>query len=316
MKWFISKGYQYTKKGEILKVKAEDLMHKSKSMVKVVCDYCGEEYETEYSVYYNGHLRYPKDACKHCASKKTSDITRVKYAKQYFDKAKDICSRNGYILITEESEYVDAHMNVKYICPKHGIKEANIDNLARGHGCLECAYEQRGSYAKYTMDEVEEMVNSVNGNILLNKDEYSNCTTHNLNIECECGNVFTTSLVNYIKHGVNRCRACSYKESNGEHQIRRFLENHNIPFTQECRFDDCRDKRTLPFDFYLPNNNLIIEYDGPQHYHDGYFNNYKTTVKHDKIKNQFCKNKRIDILRIPFWDHDSIEEILSNKLNI
>lgn len=316
MKWYIEKGYKYTKIRLPLIVKAEDLMPRCKSMVKAICDYCGEEYETEYAVYYNGYLKYPKDACRYCASKKTSDITRKKYAKKYFDKVRKVCEEYGYVLVTKEDEYADAHMFVKYICPKHGIQMSNIDNLSRGHGCLLCANENRGSYIKYTIDEVEKKINETNGNVLLNKEEYKNCFTNNLRIKCQCGNCFTTSFVNYVRHNVNRCPACSSKESNGEFRIRNYLDNNDIEYIQEFRFNDCRDKKPLPFDFYLRNRNLIIEYDGIHHYQKTYYGDYEKTVEHDKIKNQYCKDNGIDILRIPFWEYNSIEEILSNKLNI
>ncbi len=314
--WYIDKGYEYTKLKDVFYVNPKDLMPKSKSMVCVLCDYCGEEYRTQYATYYNGHEKYPKDACKHCASKKSREVSIKKYAKKYFDKVRSVCNHLGYILITKENEYTGSGMRVQYICPKHGLRTTNISNLSNGHGCLLCADENRGSYLKYTPNDVERIVNETNENILLNKDDYKNCYTYNLNIKCKCGNVFTTNLTNYIRHNVNRCPACSSKESNGEFRIRNYLDNNDIEYIQEFRFNDCRDKKPLPFDFYLRDRNLIIEYDGMHHYQKTYYGDYEKTVEHDKIKNQYCKDNGIDILRIPFWEYNSIEEILSNKLNI
>ena len=83
-------------------------------------------------------------------------------------------------------------------------------------------------------------------------------------------------------------------------------------------FTNCRDKKVLPFDFYLPQYNLCIEYDGEQHFdikhsfrdEDSFWN----TVLHDAIKNSFCEDNNITLLRIPFWEFDNIEDIIKNKI--
>ena len=94
------------------------------------------------------------------------------------------------------------------------------------------------------------------------------------------------------------------------------MEFNEIDFEQEKRFDDCRDIRPLPFDFYLSNYNLIIEFDGRQHFEEFGFGNHMVTVKHDKIKNQYCQSHGIDLIRIPYWEGDNIENIIQNKLNL
>ena len=74
----------------------------------------------------------------------------------------------------------------------------------------------------------------------------------------------------------------------------------------------------LPFDFYLPKYNSCIEFDGIQHYepveHFGGQESYDYTVKHDKIKNEYCKNNGILLLRIPYYKN--VEEELNNFLFI
>ena len=75
----------------------------------------------------------------------------------------------------------------------------------------------------------------------------------------------------------------------------------------------------LPFDFYLPQYNLIIEYDGEQHFKPisvfGGEDAFWTTVTHDAIKNQYCEDNDIDLLRIPYWEFDNIEKLIKDKLN-
>jgi very-short-patch-repair endonuclease len=99
-------------------------------------------------------------------------------------------------------------------------------------------------------------------------------------------------------------------------RIREFLEINKISFVQEKRFEDCKDKRILPFDFYLPSYNLCIEFDGQHHFQENHFKNYKSTKKHDEIKNQYCKDNDIDLLRIPYWEGNKIEDIIAKQLNL
>ena len=314
--WYINKGYNFTKRFDELYVDAEDLTPSSGQKVKVICDYCGKEYETQYATRRKGYEIFPKDACSHCASKKTYDVTREKYAHEYFDKVKEVCEQNGYILVSSEDDYVDARTRIKYICPKHGMQESNIDNLSRGHGCISCAYEKKGINLRFTKSEILDMVESVGVSKLLNVDEYKDIMTHNLQFQCECGNIFTTSLANYYKHGITRCGSCSSKTSSGEYIISKFLKTKNIHFETEKRFSDCRDIKPLPFDFYIPSLNTLIEFDGKQHFEEVEIMNHERTVKHDEIKNNYCAEHNINLIRIPYWKGHDIENILSNKLNI
>ena len=73
----------------------------------------------------------------------------------------------------------------------------------------------------------------------------------------------------------------------------------------------------MPFDFYLPNYNLCIEFDGAQHYRPVFGeHNFEQTQKHDKIKNEYCESHNIELLRIPYWEGSNSENIIKNKLYI
>lgn len=116
------------------------------------------------------------------------------------------------------------------------------------------------------------------------------------------------------------CPICS--ESRGEKAISFFLDKNSIIYEREKKFDNCKHKRLLPFDFYLPTNNILIEYDGIQHYTPSEyfggnksFDNLKTN---DEIKNKFTKENNIPLLRIPYTEFNNIEDIINNfiKSNI
>ena len=92
----------------------------------------------------------------------------------------------------------------------------------------------------------------------------------------------------------------------------------NIPYIRQYRFNDCRDKNQLPFDFYLPKHKICIEYDGEQHFesieHFGGDERLEDTQLKDKIKTKYCKRHKIRLIRIPYWDYDRIEDIIMGEI--
>lgn len=130
--------------------------------------------------------------------------------------------------------------------------------------------------------------------------------------KCQCGNEFTTTIYSF-QAGKNRCDVCSASVSRYERIIERFLNNNNVEYIREYRINSCRDILPLPFDFYIKSCSKLIEVDGQGHYFPCYFNNmseenaiksYNSIVKHDKIKNDYCKEYNIQLLRIPYWEID------------
>ena len=119
----------------------------------------------------------------------------------------------------------------------------------------------------------------------------------------------------------DRCNCMS--SSKAEDKIRNWLNENSFSFIAEKRFEECKDKHTLPFDFYLPDLNTCIEFDGIQHYKPIDFGcknqekieeKFKSIQKHDKIKNEYCKNNEIRLIRIPYTEFDSLERILEKEL--
>lgn len=314
--WFELKGYTFTKMHESFDVFLKDLMPSSKQRVIAICDYCGREYETSYATLVGGRKTIQKDCCPNCTGKKASEISKSKRAVKYINLVQKICKENGYILLTNIDEYINTKMYIEFLCPKHGKQKMIIDNFIRGHKCIQCSYVERGEKLKYDKQYVKEYIESINGNKLLNPDDYKDTNTRNLNILCSCGNIFTTSFSNYKRYNVTTCYSCSCKESDGEKRIKNFLKLKGIDFEQEKRFVDCRDIKPLPFDFYLPSYNLIIEFDGQHHFYEIGFKNCEITKIHDDIKNKYCNMNNIDILRIPYWEGKNIESIISKKLNL
>lgn len=112
-------------------------------------------------------------------------------------------------------------------------------------------------------------------------------------------------------------------KSHGERSITKWLEDNTIEFIPQYRFDNCRDVEPLPFDFYLPEHNICIEYDGEQHFKPVNFGgvsderamiNFNKTQEHDAIKNNYCKHNNIMLVRISYLDKNNIDDILADVI--
>ena len=116
-----------------------------------------------------------------------------------------------------------------------------------------------------------------------------------------------------------RCPSCT--NIKGELQIEEILNKYNLLFKQYQKYDDLLGVggKSLSYDFYLFNYNLLIEYQGQQHYEPiEYFGGqeqFEKQVEHDKRKREYAEYHSIPLLPIPYWDFDNIEEIILEKLS-
>ena len=132
--------------------------------------------------------------------------------------------------------------------------------------------------------------------------------------KCDCGTELSVSL-NHLTRGLTGSCGCENK-SLGERKIAQILTANHIKFIEQYTFADLKGKTGLPYryDFFLPDYNLLIEYDGIQHYKEvKYFNiSLKEQQKRDKIKDKYAKDHHIKLIRIPYTKYNSltIEDIL------
>lgn len=136
--------------------------------------------------------------------------------------------------------------------------------------------------------------------------------------KCDCGNetiVQSSCLLN------GHTSSCGCLVSYYNMYIEQFLNKSNIDHI--CEYPVVIDGVRYRYDFYLPKYNLFIEYDGQQHfeapryYGDDTESNQailKKTQEHDKIKNKYCEDNNINLLRIPYWEKDNVETIINNHL--
>ncbi len=252
--------------------------------------------------------------CRKCAD----DIIGLKSRLHIEEVINAVESKNNDHLLNPEDYKTTGTKNLKIVCGSCGdIFLSSLSSIMNGNGrCRKCANEEIGKKLIKKEEHINRVINSIPGVCILNIDDYQGAYTKNLYVKCvECGDVFLSSYTKYINAGINRCKKCVSKSSYGEYYISQYLTSHSIPFTQEKRFDDCKDKKPLPFDFYLPDHNMCIEFDGIQHRRPvrGYLA-YDRTKRHDKMKDDYCLKNGIKLLRISSDDFDNIDIILSNEL--
>ena len=133
--------------------------------------------------------------------------------------------------------------------------------------------------------------------------------------KCDCGNETIVQSSNLINGHTQSCGCIAY--SIGESNISKILKDNNIKYYSEYTFNGLPKRR---YDFYLPDLNIAIEFDGPQHKTkaSGCWNQteeeYKQAIKRDKEKNEYCLKNNIPLYRIPYEYRDKLTlELLTDE---
>lgn len=197
--------------------------------------------------------------------------------------------------------YINNKTKVKIICKKHGTFEQEPRSHLSGLKCATC----QGNKKITKVDFIERC--SV---IFDNKYDYSESeidgTKSKTIIKCPKHGHFRQVVESHIRgHGCPKC-----KDSKGEKIISWFLDKNKIKYETQKMFDGCFDVRKLRFDFYIPNMNTCIEFDGRHHFEEIEYGIHKLedTIKKDKIKNKFCEENKIRLIRISY-DQNAIQQL-------
>jgi len=257
--------------------------------VKIICKKHGIFEQTP-----SNHLR--KKGCPKCVGRNRTTEEFIKLSKNIHG------DKYNYELV----EYKKSKNKVKIICKKHNkaFTQTPQDHL-QGNGCPYCK----------TLT-TEEFINKAK---ITHGDKYDYSLTNYINsrtkveIICKKHNKIFKQLPQSHASGIG-CPRCN--TSKGENKIENILSNKNIIYVRQKKFDGCKNKYKLPFDFYLPDLNICIEYDGKQHFEAieywGGEEQFELIKIRDKIKTDFCIKNNIELLRINY--RENIEEKLNKTL--
>jgi len=244
-----------------------------------------------------------KSGCPKCKGHKLTKQEKIDIANRIHDFKYD------YSLIKENKIMSYSNYNIRCKKCSHIFNNSWDNHTHKSQGCPKC---NKAGRKKRTIESIKKQILSLDTGYQYNWESFKGYYDGNFKIKCEQHGWFKQSVANHIFG--QRCPKC--KRSKGEDAIEKFLIENNIEYETQKRFDNCKSKRSLPFDFYIPSKNLLIEYDGELHYRPveyfGGIEHLKLTQKHDKIKNEFCKKNKINLIRISYLDFNDISSILGN----
>lgn len=221
-------------------------------------------------------------------------------------------STHGKRYMYEKESFLNVSTKMNIICKKHGrFIQAPYQHYG-GSGCPKCGVEEVHEGLKLSFQDFLKEAQKTHGK----KYDYSDSeyTTIHTPIKIICkrhGDFLQVPRDHYRGSGCPKCNS-----SKGEREIRKILKKWKIPFEEQKTFDDLKLKSNLRCDFYLPKENVVIEFNGLQHYEPialfGGELGLKQTQKRDKAKYKYLKEKGIRLVIVRF-DEINIERFLFQK---
>jgi predicted RNA-binding Zn-ribbon protein involved in translation (DUF1610 family) len=281
-----------------------------RTSIKFICPKHGEQ------TIYPGNMLYKNEGCKECGNEHKKQLM-LKDESEIIEKSKAIFNNKyyNYKFIYPEN----SRRRISMICKEHNYTFENTvaNHIILKQGCKMCAIEnQKKAITKSLEVYIEQCYNKFNTlydfpNI---ENEYKNGES-NISIKCNrCGNIFIRRAKAFLNQN-STCPDCN--SSNGEIAVLGVLKKNKINYIHHYYFKDCVYKNKLEFDFYLLDYNIVIEYQGKQHYVDNGWKSgkeFKEQQIRDKIKREYCKNNGIKEIEIPYWDYDKIEQIILEQI--
>lgn len=282
----------------------------SRIHIKVKCLICGHEWLSMPTNLLHGF------GCKRCASSKLQK-DRAKTLKEF---EKDLHVFNPEVKVLS-GKYVNAHSRLMFKCKLCNYEWQQTPNgiLNNSIGCPKCALKIRANRRRKSQEDFILELSKLRLDIKP-LENYINANTP-IEFVCNQGHHFYRAPQNIFSRKIDSCPICSY--SVGEKKVCDFLDKYNVEYFYQYSFPDCKYHYRLPFDFYIESANMCIEFDGIQHFQPVDFagkglkwanNNFRMIQIKDNIKNDYCKEHHINLIRIPYWEEENIGEILIKEL--
>jgi len=244
----------------------------------------------------NPTLHYLGQNCPKCIGRNRTDS---EWIANFNIKHKN---RYDYSLFT----FISSNQKATIICRKHGEFQTQPSKHKLGSGCPSCAFKNLNT------ENVLLNFKKIHRDIYdYSKVQYIKSNKKVLIICNKHGEFYQTPNSHLNGSG---CPTC--KESNGERKVRHWLEDNNFIYNSQYKFSTCKNKRQLVFDFYIPILNMVIEFQGEQHYKKMRYANsddqFLRIIKNDNIKKIWCLENNVTLIEVSYLDDVSL--ILKREL--
>lgn len=265
--------------------------------------------------------------CPKCNLEKNGRIDKEVYTDTFFERCKEIhTDEQNKLLYNYPKTVEEPYLKIKIECPKHGIFKQAPYLHVKGHGCPKCARERinadkKSKYSKSFIEKAKQIHVDLYDYSKVDYEYSNKC----VEIICKKHGSFFKTPDNHIhvKHPQG-CPVCANKTENKLYKsIVQFYPNIQTQFKQEW----CKKIKALPFDFCIPEHNIIIELDGPQHFIQiSNWDSPEEQLKNDKYKEKCANDNGYSTIRVLQKDvyndtyewlqelRDSIEEIKKHQI--
>lgn len=274
---------------------------------------CGHIYSRKASTLLNGF-----GECPYCYEKRGT----------YIDTLLRLIKDQNCKLVSSQKDFYNSKelIRIKHLACGHTIKiRVNRLKFPRSKNGDICKYCNRKAYADLRKKSNDEFLKEFNKRI--DSSDYQIITKYDgahtkLRIKhLVCGNTFDMEASALLK-GYS-CPICShFKKSVGENLVAKYLDKYQIKYEYPKSYKDLKDTSNLRYDFYLPDYNTLIEYQGKQHFQPlSYFGGKKSfaiQVKHDQMKRDYARDHGINLIEINWKSSykDKMQEIESKLASI
>lgn len=271
---------------------------------------CGELFHTSFTKFKK--KKSPQKTCKKCSKERRSNKMKLS-----FEDVKPEIESYGLILLSNEYEKIDKPLRLRCKCGEVFDCSLNVIRSYKKYQCNKCSGKHRAN-----LEEVKILTNQIANGFKILSTEYKG-VMYKLDFKCPLGHFFRKNWNHFYNEG-ERCPICI--SSKGEVEVEKYLRENNFCYIPQYSFKDCVRKQLLAFDFavFLKGNLIcLIEYDGRHHFQPVNFGGITDKVAKDKfevqleidsIKNKYCKDNNINLIRIPYWYIHKIPKKLDEEL--
>ena len=259
---------------------------------------CGNEFDMTPHNFISGQR------CKFCQHRSYRKTTE-EFKKELFNLV-----GNEYTL---EDEYINGRTKINFRHESCGqLWNTTPSEILNGYRCIHCY-----GNALLSQEEFEKRVYDQRGDEYSVVGKYINFSTKVSMKHNKCGCIWDVKPSTFLGKE-SGCPKCN--QSKGEIRVEKYLLNNEINYITQMKYADLVGINNMPFsyDFYLPDYNILIEYQGQQHaYAIDWFGGeekFKRQKEIDKMKSNYAKEHNIELLEIWYYDFDNIEIILKSRL--